>query len=97
MQLDNCNEYESRRQIRARIKSLLSGTDNGSVAKNGKCRPSSLHKQNLLPTFLCASDTIQSFALNFLVRNFLSIKIDFDFLIPKFVISFYVLTLCEDS
>jgi len=33
--LDNCNEYESRRQIRARIKSLLSGNGNASNAKNG--------------------------------------------------------------
>merc|ERR1712137_1316069 len=33
--LDNCNEYEGRRQIRARIKSLLSGNGNASTAKNG--------------------------------------------------------------
>merc|ERR1712071_242527 len=33
--LDNCNEYESRKQIRARIKSLLSGNDSSPNAKNG--------------------------------------------------------------
>ena len=28
-QLDNCNDYETRRQIRARIKTLLSGDAKG--------------------------------------------------------------------
>ena len=40
-QLDNCNDYESRRQIRARIKSLLANP--GSI--NGKSWPFANCKQ----------------------------------------------------